>query len=107
MVLFLGLTLSMVAWLLEPSQRNYLAGKLIQAVLGKTGNPCIVPPRLWADENGGERYGWASLMDALDWMGGLGSLLLFYFMKLEFDRNARNWVWLTVREVQSAFDFRS
>ena len=96
----------MIAWLLEPSQRNYLVERLIQ-VVGKTAVICVVPPRWWTDENSGERYGWASLMDAFDWMGGLGSLLLFYFMKLEFDRNARNWTWLTVREVQSAFDFRS
>lgn len=109
LILGIGLTLSMFAWLLEPSQRNYLVVWLVQ-IMGKTENPaelCIVPPQWSTEGNSGERYGWASLMDVLEWTGGLGSIVLFYFIKLEFDRNSSFWVFLTVREVQSAFDFRS
>lgn len=50
-------------------------------------------------------HGWASILDLFCWIGGLGVFGLFRFMKIEYNRNADQWITATVSEVQSTFGF--
>ena len=113
---------------------------------------CVVPPWWWLDRKGSlvldgagrewsvgmgvdavkvvhRLHGWASWVDLVHWVGGVGLVVLFCFARKEFRRNKevgslhrflrlifffhtdlfvceQEWVWATVSEVQNTFDFR-
>lgn len=71
---------------------------------------CAVPPWWWQRMKGFSltiipAHGWASYVDFLLWVAGFGVFGLFSFMKLEYNRNADQWIAATVSEVQSTFGF--
>ncbi|KAJ3145727.1 hypothetical protein HDU86_000821 [Geranomyces michiganensis] len=76
---------------------------------------CVVPPWWWvdvgsADGGGGVvttgLHGWASVVDLCMWSGVAAQAAWFAFVRREWRRNKEEWVWLTVTELQSIFDFR-
>ncbi|KAJ3116060.1 hypothetical protein HDU96_010526 [Phlyctochytrium bullatum] len=104
--LLLASAFCLVAALIEPS---YLS-----AFASTYWNPdtsiCVVPPWWWLDNkttsvfhNARGTHGWASAVDLSIWIGGLGFLLGFYFVVIEFKRNMEEWIWATVSQVQETF----
>ncbi|KAI8821716.1 uncharacterized protein EV422DRAFT_578010 [Fimicolochytrium jonesii] len=120
-----------VPWMVEPG----VLTRAIDAVVmhGPAGanyesRVCAVPPWWWleaddsaakwkrvADAEGrydGARterpdlHGWASWVDVGMWVGFVGECLFFAVVRREWRRNKEEWVWLTVSELQSIFDFR-
>ncbi|KAJ3152313.1 hypothetical protein HDU89_001533 [Geranomyces variabilis] len=74
---------------------------------------CVVPPWWWVDVGSGGNddvatglHGWASVVDLCVWSGVAAQVAWFGFVRREWRRNKEEWVWLTVTELQSIFDFR-
>jgi hypothetical protein len=86
MILICSVFLDLLNWI-EPSIVSRAFYWLAQQVQGDFAqNICIVPPWLWS-VNSRLHHGWASWMDLYQWIGLLSSVLLFLFVKKEFDRN--------------------
>jgi hypothetical protein len=85
--LLLGLLFSN-SWFIEP---GLLSRWFTQYTLTKYQDIsllCVVPPYWWTSEQGA-LHGWASILDIIYWVGLLGIIFLFIFMKTEFDRSTR------------------
>ena len=103
-LLAFGVLQSTIFWM-EPS---------IWSRLFSNSSSCVVPPWWWHPKSLSFDLvpqlsilnGWASMMDLAQWTGGLGIYWIFLFMRLEYQRCADEWVFLTVSEVQSTFGFR-
>ncbi|TPX56402.1 hypothetical protein PhCBS80983_g04555 [Powellomyces hirtus] len=118
-------------WIVEPS----ILARAIKSLYQRSNNEtqhavCIVPPWWWIDadnindnnmstqtassstffgignESATNLHGWASNVDLLIWAGFVAQLLWFEIVRREWRRNKEEWVWLTVSELQSVFDFR-
>ena len=53
---------------------------------------CVVPPWWWVERNESivyiiKAHGWASWIDLVQWVGGVGIFGFFVFMKTEYTRN--------------------
>ncbi|KAI8851231.1 hypothetical protein BC829DRAFT_129374 [Chytridium lagenaria] len=104
-ILLVTVILMLCLTLTEPS---YVAIWVDAVWMKGAGSVCIVPPWWWLDAGGrgtgwsGTR-GWASIVDALVWVGGLGICMAFWFLRIEFKRNMEEWIWATVSQVQDTF----
>ncbi|KAI9104955.1 hypothetical protein DFS34DRAFT_222150 [Phlyctochytrium arcticum] len=74
---------------------------------------CAVPPWWWGETEPifstvvrASLRGWASLIDLSQWIGCLGILLFFFFMRAEYRRYKEEWIWISVTQLQAIFDFR-
>ena len=85
LILFMG-TLCIFCFVMEISVMNRL--------LGLKGEMCIVPPWWWINPTSilelviknRPVHGWASLLDLVQWVGIGGYVLIFLFMKKEYER---------------------
>ncbi|KAI9208610.1 uncharacterized protein BJ171DRAFT_577711 [Polychytrium aggregatum] len=118
-LLFVGVVFYL-AWWIEPSvlSRGLMTwfriaiepdSSLVQRV-------CSIPPYWWrtpldattgnGPDDNADLHGWASVVDLVQWIGGVGYLFLFLFVRAEYLRNMKEWVLLSVTHVQDTFDFR-
>jgi hypothetical protein len=85
--LLLGLFLS-TPWFIEPSLLSRWFRQWVMAKYQDLSFICLVPPYWWTSEQE-NLHGWASIIDIIYWIGLLGMIFLFIFMKTEFDRSTR------------------
>jgi hypothetical protein len=90
-VLLVSTCTTLIFWL-EPS----LVHRLLEFTTGQASSEsrCIIFPYWWVDKQYSfgqpkvlPAHGWASTMDLIQWIGGMGVYGYFYFMKQEFTRN--------------------
>ena len=86
-----------------------LLGSLYGPQQGRYTNICVVPPYWWLEKQQNNvveiTHGWASWIDALQWVSGVGVYLVFSAMRAEYIRNMEDWVWIIVSQVQNTFNF--
>ena len=101
MMLLLYLLFSIFVWI-EPS----ILYRIILSINPETSITidCTILPWWWISKHETEPHGWASRMDFLQFLGILSIFLIFLFMKQEFNRNKREWIWFKFSQIQNTFD---